>query len=593
MHSLFLELGIVVIAAGVVATIGFFLRQPLIIAYLVAGVLVGPFGFGLVTNLDTIHVIAKVGIMLLLFLVGLEMNVQRARELGLVSVVAGVGQVIFTAIAGFVLALAFGFSIVPAAYLAVALTFSSTVIALKILYDKNDTHALYGQITIGILLVQDLLAILALLALGGFTSGGFDVAHLGMLVGQGVLLAVVALVVARRLLNALFGRVAASHELLILVSVSWAFIVTLASELMGFSAEIGAFIAGVSLAGLPFTSEVVAKAKVLRDFFITIFFVALGAGLVFASLGPYLWQFVGLSLLVIIGNPLIVLLLMVLLRYDSRTALFTGLAIANISEFSLLVLAKGLELGHLTVIEVSVGTLIGILTMTGSSYLMIYNQRVYRFFKPFLKKLDRRRAPASRGARPEERTRAILIGGGSTGSQVADLLRRHGTPFIVVDHDIHVIRDLMRRGMQCIFGDAEDEDVLREIGLANAELIISTVPAFEDNVAILRQLRAQPVGKRPITILTADRGREGLELFDLGADYVILRPFLGASHISHVHGELFGEVADDARPIDVRGSGSGAPRHDADYAKILHQLNALRLVELKARLHETPPASAA
>ena len=322
MESLFFELGLVIISAALIGVVSYYLKQPLILAYIAAGVLIGPFGFGLVHSIDVIHVIASIGIMLMLFLVGLEMNPDRLKDLGLVAFTTGIGQVVFTGLIGYALITLFGFPFIQAVYLTVAITFSSTVIAVKLIYDKRDNNSLYGQVAIGILLVQDIIAILALLALTGFKAGSFDFDFLyfgGILIRGGVL-AVLVIFVARKLLGYLYNKIATSHELLILFSLSWCFLVALLSELIGFNIEIGAFIAGVSLASLPYTYEINAKAKVLRDFFITIFFVALGAGLVFQTMGPLVTAFVVLSLFILIGNPLIVMIIMGLLGYDKRTS---------------------------------------------------------------------------------------------------------------------------------------------------------------------------------------------------------------------------------------------------------------------------------
>jgi len=336
MESLFFELGLVIISAALVGVVSYFLRQPLILAYVAAGVLIGPFGFSLVHDIETIHVIAQVGIMLMLFLVGLEMNPGRLRDLGIVAFATGIGQVLFTGLIGWGIIAFFNFSLIQALYLTVAITLSSTVIAVKLIYDKRDNNALYGQVAISILLVQDIIAILALLSLTGFKAGtfDFDFLHFGGVLLRGILMSAAVILVARKLLGYLYNKIATSHELLILFSLSWAFGVALLAEMVGFNIEIGAFIAGVSLASLPYTYEINAKSKILKDFFITIFFVALGAGLAFSSMGPLIPAFITLSLFVLIGNPLIVMVIMGLFGYDKRTSFFTGLSIANVSEFS-------------------------------------------------------------------------------------------------------------------------------------------------------------------------------------------------------------------------------------------------------------------
>ncbi|MBU0577272.1 cation:proton antiporter [Patescibacteria group bacterium] len=589
MESLFFELGLVIISAALIGVISYYLKQPLILAYIAAGVLIGPFGFGLVHDIETIHIIAQVGIMLMLFLVGLEMNPTRLRDLGAVAFLTGVGQVIFTGLIGYLLAYVFGFPLIEAVYLTVALTLSSTVIAIKIIYDKRDNNALYGQVAISILLVQDVIAILALLALTGFKAGSFafDYAHFGGILVKGIALSAAAIIIARNLLGYLYNKIATSHELLILFSLAWAFLVALASEYIGFNVEIGAFIAGVSLASLPYTFEINAKAKVLRDFFITIFFVALGAGIMFASMGPLVIKFIILSLFVLIGNPLIVMVIMGLLGYDKRTSFFTGLSIANISEFSLILVTMGLGLGHISQETFSMIMIIGILTMTISSYLMTYNNQIYNKCKKCLKLFEFTKIKTKLSTKQiGMHNHIILLGCGQMGHQILEQVQKFKDEYLVVDHDNSVIKELISKGITCIFGDVEDQELLNELDLEDAEVIISTLPSPEDNMFLIRYIEGVPQEKRPIVIVTADTGRDGLMLFNRGADYVILKPYLGAEHIHSINKELYELEEETGLSLveDVAGEVKGKFKSDQEYAKVLHNLNKLRLAEIKQKI---------
>ncbi len=585
MEHIFLELGVVIISAAVLAVIGYFLRQPLIIAYIFAGILIGPSGLGLVTDVEVLHIIAEVGIMLLLFLVGLEMNPARLKELGVVSLVGGIGQVVFTFVAGYFLALLLGFAPVVSVYLSIGLTFSSTVIAVKIMNDQSDNNSLYGQITIGILLVQDVLAIIALLMLSGFTIGTFQFDYLALLliIGKGVILGLLTVLVARKILIYVYEQIASSHELLILFSLAWAFLITIISQSIGFSAEIGAFIAGLSLASLPYTYEINAKARVLRDFFVTIFFVALGASLVFTSVGSYIPHLTALSLLVVIGNPLIMLLLMGLMGYDKRTAFFTGLAIANISEFSLFIFAKGLSLGHLSEEIVSMGTIIGIGTMTISSYMMVYNNQLYAWLKPYLGifELRKNKKEKQRPVATSWQNHLVLLGCDHMGRQILDQVLEFKEQYIVVDQNSVVVKELQREKINAIFGDVSDDDFLREINLADAEMVISTLPNLEDNLFVLRYIRRM-AKKQPVVVVTSHSAREGILLFNNGADYVIVKAYLGGTHVLELNRELYALQQQTGKSINSASHLMKKPfKSDHDYAQILHQLNRMRLKEIK------------
>lgn len=589
MESLFFELGLVIISAALIGTISYFLKQPLILAYIAAGVLIGPFGLGLVHDIETIHIIAQVGIMLMLFLVGLEMNPSRLKSLGFVAFATGIGQVLFTGLVGYGIAHLFDFPLIQAVYLAIALTFSSTVIAIKIIYDKRDNNALYGQVAIGVLLVQDIIAILALLALTGFKVGSFsfDFPHFGLVLVKGIVLFTLAIIIARKLLGYVYNKIATSHELLILFSLAWAFLIALSSEMIGFNVEIGAFVAGVSLASLPYTMEINAKAKVLRDFFITIFFVGLGAGLVFASMGPLVIKFVVLSLFVLIGNPIIVMVIMGALGYDKRTSFFTGLSVANISEFSLIVAAMGLNLQHLTQEVVSMITIIGLLTMTLSSYMMTYNNWIYNRLKGVLSVFELRKSKTKLSSKKTGmENHIILLGCGGMGQQILDQVKNFKDEYLVVDHDNTVIKELIKKDITCIFGDIEDAELINELDLEDAEIIISTLPSPEDNLFLIRHIERIPHDKRPIVIVTADTGREGLMLFNKGADYVILKPYLGAEHINDINKKLYELEEETGLNLvqEVAEETKGKFKSDRDYAKLLHNLNKLRLAEIKQKI---------
>lgn len=585
MDSLFFELGLVIISAAFVGVVSYFLRQPLILAYVAAGILIGPFGFGLIEDLHTIDIIAQVGIMLMLFLVGLEMNPDRLKNLGVVAFATGVGQALFTGLISYFIISQFGFSLIETIYLTIALTLSSTVIAVKLIYDKKDDDALYGQVAISILLVQDLIAILALLALNGFQAGSFefDTAHFKDILIQGTLMAILTILIAKKLLVHLYKQIAESHELLILFSLSWCFLIALISEVIGFNVEIGAFIAGVSLASLPYTFEINAKAKVLRDFFITIFFVALGAGLVFSSVGPLVPIFIILSLFVIIGNPAIVMVIMGYFGYDKRTSFFTGISIANISEFSLIIGAMGLGLGHLSQEVFSMITLIGITTMTISSYFITYNNKLYIPLKNSLSVFEFKPARTKlKNIKKGMKDHIILLGAGRMGEQILDQIRKFKEEYIVVDHDNAIITNLIEQKVSCIFGSIEDPEIIREINLSRAEMIISTLTDSTDNLFLIKYIETLPAKKRPIVIVTADSGREGMQLFNRGADYVILKPYLGAEHINQVNRELY--ALKNITPAGLIKNGKKGPKGEKDFAQILQGLNQVRLAEIKKKI---------
>ncbi len=599
MENLIVEIGVVIISASVVGVLLYFLKQPLILAYILAGIFLGPFGFGIVNDIEFIHGVSAVGIMLMLFLIGLEMNVAKLKDLGWVSLVAGVGQVIFTGTIGFLLVNLFDFTFIQSLYIAVALTFSSTVIAVKIMSEKKDTKSLYGQICIGMLIVQDILAIVSLFILAGFKEGSFtfDFPHFGEILFKGVLLGIATALIAKYALKHVYNKIATSHELLILFSLSWCFLISLLSIKIGFSMEIGAFIAGISLANLPYIYEINFRAKTLQDFFITIFFVALGAGLMFSSVGDLFIPLIVLSLFVLVGNPLIVLILMGVMGYDKRTSFFTGLAIANISEFSLIVVALGLRLGHLDEKVASMVAIIGITTMVCSSYMMTYNNQLYNMLKKHLSIFEFKKKKNITPKKSNFANHIILFGCGNVGAQVLEQILSFKEDYMVVDHDNNVIKELIENKIHCVFGDVEDEELLENLDIEDAELMISTLPNIEDNYILLKYLKNIDQARMPIVIITANSGREGLDLFNKGADYIVLKPYLGAHHIHSINEELYqikeGIVQkniffDKIKHTKQPESNEISHNYHADFhiVKIIQSLNAMRMKEIKDKINQ-------
>lgn len=356
--------------------------------------------------------------------------------------------------------------------------------------------------------------------------------------------------------------------------------------LIGFSVEIGAFIAGLSLANLPYTFEINTKTKVLRDFFITIFFAALGMGMVFSSIGPFLVPLIILSLFVLIGNPLIVLTIMGFMGYDKRTALFAGLSISNISEFSLIVIALGSSLGHIDDRITSMTAILAMITMVISSYMLTYNSVIYRKIKKVLEKVKFREVENTKKKIEPLSEHIILLGCGQTGEQVLSQVLSFKDDYIVVDFDNHKIKELIKRDVNCLFGDVDNEDLLEELNLKEAELIISTLPSIQNNFFLLKYIAENCKDKKPIVIAIADSGREGIELFNRGVDYVVLKPYLGAEHIHHINRDIY-DIKQELDHISIsKSTVFGKHSEDHNIAKLLHNLNKLRLKEIKHKIRD-------
>lgn len=528
-HGVF-ELAVVILVATGLGIMAKLLRQPIILAYIVTGVVIGSLGALDVVNQEIFAVFSNLGIMFLLFLVGLEINYTSLRLVGKTSAIVGIGQVIFTSIFGYLIATVLGFSLLPALYIAVALTFSSTVIVVKLLTDRNDLNSLHGRISIGFLLVQDLVAALILMLLAGFDAPGNGTIFSALLMaGKGIALFAIMLWLGRAVLPRLFSHIARSQELLFLTSLAWLFLVTAGAYQIGFSIEIAGFLAGLALANSSEHFEIAGKIRSLRDFFILMFFVVLGLSVVRADIGAIAGPVAAFSLFVLIGNPFIVLVIMGLLGHKRRTSFLAGVTVAQISEFSLILAAMGLKLGHIAEDVVVLITSVGVITIGVSAYLITHAEAIFRVIQKPLRIFERRNIRELQHKEESYDKPVILIGCHRTGESIAMSIQKKDV--LIVDFDPEVIKKMEDRGYACLFGDIRDLEIFEKAGILTASLVISTSPDFEDNMFLLASLHSGKAGRRPKAITRAETEQEAQFLYEAGADYVLLPHFTSGQYL--------------------------------------------------------------
>lgn len=528
MTSGLLELAIVILIAAGLGVIAKLFKQPIVLAYLITGVVIGYFGFFNFTNKEIFKTFSDLGIMFVLFLVGLEINYTSLRLVGKPSLIIGFAEIIFTFIAGFLIALFFGFNNLTSAYIAIALTFSSTVIVVKILSEKKDLNSLYGKLSIGILLVQDFLAILLLILLTGIESGkGLVFSDIFLTTIKGVALFTLMLILGRKIFPWIFDKIAHAQELLFLISLAWLFVVAAGVQKIGFSIEIGGFLAGLALANASEHFQIAGRIKPLRDFFILIFFVILGSSMIFSSFSGLTLPIFVFSLFVLIGNPLIVLIIMGLLRYRKRTSFLAAITSAQISEFSLILAAVGFKLEHLTESAVAIITAVGIITITLSSYMIIYGEEIFRRLSPYLSIFERRKTKENETFIKEFHKPIILIGCHRTGQSIAYNLPKED--LLIIDFDPEVIIQLKKHGFDYLFGDIADLEIMEKANLDEAKLIISTSPDLEDNLTLLSEIKKLTV--KPKIVLRARTEIEAKILYQNKADYVLLPHFTAGQYL--------------------------------------------------------------
>lgn len=530
--EVFLEFSFILLITLIVTAVVRKLRQPLVVGYILAGIIVGPSALKLLTATSEAELFSKIGIVFLLFIVGLHLNPKVIKEVGKVSLVTGLGQVIFTSAIGFVIALALGLDRTSALYVAIALTFSSTIIILKLLSDKHDLHKLYAKIAIGFLLVQDVVASLILMGVAvvsGADSGQTSLwATGGLIIVKAIGLLAILLALHKYLLPRTLLNIAKNQELMFLFTLTWATTMSGLFYLLGFSVEIGALVAGVVLSTSPYSEEMSSRLKPLRDFFIIIFFVLLGSQFSLANLGGLLFPALILSAFVLIGNPIIVILLMNTLGYTRKIGFLAGLTVAQISEFSLILAALGFQVGHLNKEVLTLITLVGLITIVISTYFILYADWLYPRLSFFLQKLELMTPKRQSSAETNIRPRAVLFGFDRVGERFVQAFTKHTDQYLVVDFNPASIERLDELGYSHQFGDASDVEFLGDLPLDDTRLAVSTIPDLEDSLILVRSLKQRK--PRMNIVVLAHNQADAMALYEAGASYVIMPHFLGAQH---------------------------------------------------------------
>jgi Kef-type K+ transport system membrane component KefB len=527
--SIFAQLSLAIAVVTAVSILMRLLRQPLIVGYILTGILVGPSFLHLISDKATFEGFSSIGIALLLFIIGLGLNFDIIRKLGkTVLFVAGL-EIGVMLILGFVVSRAMGMSSMDSLFIGAALTFSSTIIIVKVLNDKREQTRLYGQICIGILLVEDIAATIALLIVSTNNNGGISPEEVGLLAAKGLGLAVTLALVSTKVLPKLSKFVASSQELLFLFAVAWGFGIATIFSITGFSLEVGALFAGVSLAGLPYAQEIAARLKPLRDFFVVVFFIVLGEALELHNLGQALIPALVLSAVVIVFKPILVMTGLGVLGYTKRTSFKAGLPIAQISEFSLVLVLLAQSYNLVSAETSATVTLIALITIGVTTYLMHYDDELYAKLENSLRLFERR--VIKEDVKSTASYPIVLFGYHKGGHEFTKVFRDMKKRFIVVDYNPEVIEELERRHMRFMYGDATDLELLREININKAKLVVSVMTDFATNFALLKQV----VHENPnaVFICHADTFEEASELYQHGATYVMMPYLIGSERISN------------------------------------------------------------
>lgn len=537
LQSPFTEMAALLVLAATVGFAGMLLRQPLIVSFIAVGLLAGPGGLDIVRSSEQIELLSELGIAVLLFLVGIKLDVKLIRSLGAVSLMTGLGQVLFTSVIGYALGLALGLGAIASLYVAVALTFSSTIIIVKLLSDKREIDSLHGQIAMGFLIVQDLVVVLAMIVLSAIgigssgDAGGAGILRV-LLAGMGLLFAVVIFV--RYIAEPLTARLARSPELLICFAIAQAALFAALGDALGFGKELGGLLAGVSLASMRYREAISARLAPLRDFLLLFFFIGLGSGLELGNLGEHAAAAVVFSLFVLIGNPLIVLVIMSAMGYDRRTGFLAGLTVAQISEFSLIFVAMGVSLGHVGPDALGLVTLVGLITIAASTYMITYSHPLYALCEPALRMFrGTSKGGAAAGTMHTPGVDVLIFGLGRFGSALATRLRDRGALVLGIDFNPAVVQRWRRLGLHVEYGDASDGEFVAGLPLADVRWAVATVPPHavgvthdDPRLAITQALRGAGFSGR--IAVTTNHAADADKLRAAGAD-LVLEPFEDAA----------------------------------------------------------------
>lgn len=530
MHgNVFSEISLIIALAAGVSLIMRWLRQPLIIGHILTGILVGP------AFLDILHAdasfagLSEIGVALLLFIIGLDLSVKALKRVGKAVFVTTLMQIGIVSTVGYAMCLLLGFTKTESAILGLGLALSSTIIIVKLLNDKKETGRLYAQIAIGVLLLQDVVATFAKIGLAARSEQG-DTTHTILLLGlRGIGLIAAMYLVVKYIIPLLTHVLEHSKELMLLFSLGWGLGIALLFQKAGFSIEIGALFAGVSLASLPYSNEMASRLKPLRDFFLVIFFITLGQAMSPDQLGGVIAPALALSLVVLIVKPVSVMTSMGLLGYTKRASFKAGVAMSQVSEFSLVFLVAAQASGFVSQTAAATLTLTALITFATSAYLINYDNSLYLKLESHLRLFEQRVTKHST-ARGSATYPIVLFGYRKGGHEFLKAFENMGKRYIVVDYDPENIETLEHQRIKYLYGDATDAELLDELNLRKTKLVVSTIGDTEANKFLAHWLGTH--NPEAVFVCATDRAEHATELYAEGASYVMLPHFIGSEKIS-------------------------------------------------------------
>jgi Kef-type K+ transport system membrane component KefB len=520
-YQLLLHLGFIVITAATFAFLGKLIRMPTIVGYILAGVVLGPL-LKLIEIDDSLDLISELGIALLLFLVGLELSFEKIKDLGRVGLILGGCQVLLTAIGGTLVAYSIGFGLIEAIFLGGTVTFSSTVVVIKLLDQKGVMNRLYARISVALFLAQDIVVIGALTVLTGF-GGSEPLTPMEMAInfsqafGGMALLLTLALIAARYLLPKPFAWAARAPDTVFIWALCWCFLVVMLAHQFHLSVEIGAFLAGIAIAQLPIHEDLHRRLHPLMAFFIAVFLVTLGIKMDLSSFSRVWPAALGLSAFVLLIKPLIVFNILARIRFSEYTAFQTAVATGQVSEFAFILLALGATTGLIGADIVALGGLVGIITIALSSYLIIHSEALYRLFaRTGVLRIFRAKQEDDVEALRHRKAHSIVVGMNALGREIVQQLTQRGERVLAIDTDPNKLEGLGTADI--LIGNVEYQSVVEEIGLREAKIVVSALQIEDTNHMLAYRCRSAGV---PCAIHAFDMSVVD-DLLDLDTTYLMM-----------------------------------------------------------------------
>jgi Kef-type K+ transport system membrane component KefB len=579
-HSLLAAIGVSILAATVLAYLAFLLKQPLLLAYIAAGAAIGPrFGFGWVQSQADIRIIAEIGLILLLFMIGLELDLKKLKESGKSLITAGIFQFILCAAMGLGFFLLLGFTTgepyeyeifgvqvlggeYDLLYLAVCMAISSTTIVVKLLYEKFELDTLAGRLTLGILVFQDLWAIVVL-SIQATLNNPQLLAILGQF-GKAALLVAISMVLSKYALGYIFRKIARLPELVLVASLGWCFLIAGLAGSVGLSMEMGALIAGVAISTFPYNLDIIAKILNIRDFFITLFFVALGMAIPnpLNHLGMLLVAGVT-SLFLVASRFLSIFPILYFLKNGSRVSLLTSINLSQLSEFALVITVIGIKEKHIVPDIQTIIIFTFVITSIASTYMIKYNQRLQGFLSRGLGYCGFRDLAGDRAEESAPLAKDIaLLGFFRVASALIQEIEDAGVEIkdkiVVVDFNPRVFQRLPRHGVKVVYGDISNPETLHHAGIGEAKIVVCSIPdevlVGTNNLRLIDQIKK--IAPQARIIVTAESPTRALALYLAGADYVYLPNQLAAQHLLPVVEKLLrgeGVISKDREMLRLSG----------------------------------------